>query len=150
LIFVVALPQAPRHHAFIGYREPIGKVEQHRGVTAMRSRITLSVSVIGLLALATSGCGNQLSKPMPGQTPETLNSGEPAAGTAGGPLVPANDPSAGSTLAPTQPGGGGAPLTQPNTPGATPDASTTQTKQQKGDYFSKPDAPLTPPTSNVR
>jgi hypothetical protein len=48
----------------------------------MRSRITLSV--IGLLALATSGCGNQLSKPMPGQTPETLNTA-PAAGTAGDP-----------------------------------------------------------------
>ena|SRR5258708_39514957 len=105
----------------------------------MRSRITLSV--IGLLALATSGCGNQLSKPMPGQTPETLNTA-PAAGTAGGPLVPANNPSAGSTLAPTQPGGGGAPLTQPNTPGATPDASTTQPKQEKGGYFPKADAPL--------
>jgi len=114
----------------------------------MRSKITLSV--IGLLALATSGCGNQLSKPMPGQTPESVNSATPAAGTAGGPLVPANDPNASSKLNPTQPGGGGGPLTQPNTPGATPDASTTQTKQEKSGYISKPDAPLSPPSSNVR
>jgi hypothetical protein len=116
----------------------------------MRSRITLSVSVIGLLALATSGCGNQLNKPMPGQTPESENSAAPAYGAAGGPLVPANDPNAGGTLPPTQSGGGGAPLTQPNAPGATPDASATQTKQEKGGYFPKADAPLTPPSSNVR
>ena len=114
----------------------------------MRSRITLSV--IGLLALAASGCGNQLSKSMPGQTPESENSATPAYGAAGGPLVPANNPNAGSTLPPTQPGGGGAPLTQPNTPGATPDASTTQTKQEKSGYIPKADAPLTPPSSNVR
>jgi hypothetical protein len=113
----------------------------------MRSRITLSV--IGILALATSGCGNQLSKPMPGQTPETINS-SPGAGTAGGPLVPANDPNASSKLTPTPSGGGGAPLTQPNTPGATPDASTTQSKQEKSGYIPKADAPLTPPSSNVR
>jgi hypothetical protein len=114
----------------------------------MRSRITLSV--IGLLALATSGCSNQLDKPMPGQTPQTMDSAAPAYGAAGGPLVPANNPNAGSTVPPTQPGGGGAPLTQPNTTGATPDASTTQTKQEKGGYFPKADAPLTPPSSNVR
>jgi hypothetical protein len=35
-------------------------------------------------------------------------------------------------------------------PGATPDASATQTKQEKGGYFPKADAPLTPPSSNVR
>lgn len=60
-----------------------------------------------------------------------MNPATPAAVTAGGPLVPANDPSAGSMLAPTQSGGGGAPLVQPNTPSATPDASTTLRKQQK-------------------
>lgn len=112
----------------------------------MKSRITLSV--IGLLALATSGCSNQLDKPMPGQTPQSVNPATPAAGTAGGPLVPANN--AGSTLAPTQPGGGGAPLVQPNTPGATPDASTTQQKQQKSGYQPSADAPLVPPSSSVK
>jgi len=113
----------------------------------MRPRITLSV--IGLLALATSGCSNQLDKPLPGPTPHTEQTA-PAYGTAGGPLVPANNPNAGSTLPVTQPGGGGAPLVQPNTPGATPDADTTQTKQQKGDYFPNAGAPLVPPSSNVR
>jgi OmpA-OmpF porin, OOP family len=62
---------------------------------------------IALLALATAGCGNQLSQPMPGPTPEsraaqpgaaqsTLNTG----GQAGGPLVPANNPSVGTTAPP--------------------------------------------------
>jgi hypothetical protein len=101
----------------MGYRKPIGKLEQH---------------------------GSD------GQTPESENSAAPAYGAAGGPLVPANDPNAGGTLPPTQSGGGGAPLTQPNAPGATPDASATQTKQEKGGYFPKADAPLTPPSSNVR
>ena len=114
----------------------------------MRSQITLSV--VGLLALAVGACGTQLSQPLPGQTPTSVNAATPAYGAAGGPLVPANDPNAGSTLAPTQPGGGGAPLVQPNTPGATPDSSTTQTKQQKGGYFPNADAPLEAPTSTTR
>jgi hypothetical protein len=67
----------------MGYRKPIGKLEQH---------------------------GSD------GQTPESENSAAPAYGAAGGPLVPANDPNAGGTLPPTQSGGGGAPLTQPNAP----------------------------------
>ena len=75
----------------------------------MRSMITLSA--ISLLALAASGCGNQLDKPNLGQTPSSTNANTPEAGTAGGPLVPANDPNA--KLPPTQPGGGGAPLTAP-------------------------------------
>jgi hypothetical protein len=114
----------------------------------MKSRITLSV--IGLLALATSGCGNQLDKPLPGQTPQSVNPATPTAGQAGGPLVPANYPNAGSTLAPTQPGGGGAPLVQPNTPADTPDASTTLQKQKKSGYEPSPDAPLVPPSSTVK
>ena len=88
-----------------------GKLLNSTGATAMRSMITLSA--ISLLALAASGCGNQLDKPNLGQTPSSINANTPAAGTAGGPLVPATDPNAGSTLAPTQPGGGGAPLTAP-------------------------------------
>jgi OmpA-OmpF porin, OOP family len=62
---------------------------------------------IALLALATAGCGNQLSQPSPGPTPtsaaaqpgaaqSTLNTG----GQAGGPLVPANNPPAVGTTAP--------------------------------------------------
>ena len=75
----------------------------------MRSKITLSV--IGLLALATSGCDNQLNKANLGQTPSSVNANTPQAGTAGGPLVPANNPN--DKLPLTQPGGGGAPLTAP-------------------------------------
>jgi hypothetical protein len=89
---------------------------------------SIALSVVGLLVLATSGCGNQLNKPMPGQTPQSENSAAPGYRAAGDPLVPANDPIAGSTLAPTQRGGADLPLTPPNTPGAMPDASTTQTK----------------------
>lgn len=112
----------------------------------MRSMITLSV--VGLLALVTGGCGNQLDKPLPGATPQSENSATP--GAAGGPLVPANYPNAGSKLPATQPGGGGAPLTQPNTSGATPDANTTETRQQKSGYFPNADAPLVPSSNNVR
>ncbi len=75
----------------------------------MRSKITLSV--IGLLALATSGCDNQLNKANLGPTPQSVNPATPQAGTAGGPLVPANNPN--EKLPLTQPGGGGAPLTAP-------------------------------------
>ena len=126
-----------------------GRRRQARtGVTAMMSRIALPA--IGLLAFAISGCGNQLSKPLPGQTPQSINSTTPTAGQAGGPLVPANSPGAGSTLPVTQPGGGGAPLVQPNTPGATPDANTTLQKQQKSGYQPSPDSPLVAPSSNVR
>ena len=96
------------------------------------------------IAVLLAGCGNQLSQPMPGQTPTSVNAAAPTAGQAGGPLVPANSPGAGSTLAPTQPGGGGAPLVQPNTPGATPDASTTLQKQQKSGYQPGADAPVGP------
>ena len=113
----------------------------------MRSMITLSV--VGLLALATGGCGNQLDKPLPGPTPQTENSANPGYGAAGGPLVPGNYPSAGSSLPATQPGGGGAALVQPNTPGATPNASTTETKQEKSGYFPNADAPLVPPSSTT-
>jgi OmpA-OmpF porin, OOP family len=59
----------------------------------------LTLTGIALLALAITGCGNKLSEPMPGPTPEsraaqpgaaqsTLNTG----GQAGGPLVPATNP----------------------------------------------------------
>jgi outer membrane protein OmpA-like peptidoglycan-associated protein len=59
----------------------------------------LTLTGIALLALAITGCGNKLSQPMPGPTPEsraaqpgaaqsTLNTG----GQAGGPLVPATRP----------------------------------------------------------
>jgi OmpA-OmpF porin, OOP family len=57
----------------------------------------LTLTAIALVALATTGCGNRLSQPMPGPTPEattphsaqsTLNAG----GQAGGPLVPGNYP----------------------------------------------------------
>jgi OmpA-OmpF porin, OOP family len=62
-------------------------------------RYSLTLPVIGLLALVTTGCGNKLSQPMPGPTPtsaaaqpgaaqSTLNVG----GQAGGPLVPATNP----------------------------------------------------------
>jgi OmpA-OmpF porin, OOP family len=62
-------------------------------------RYSLTLPVIGLLALVTTGCGNKLSEPMPGPTPtsaaaqpgaaqSTLNVG----GQAGGPLVPATNP----------------------------------------------------------
>lgn len=70
-------------------------------------RYSLTLSAIALLALATAGCGNQLSQPMPGPTPEsraaqpgaaqsTLNVG----GQASGPLVPANRPMATQQAAP--------------------------------------------------
>ncbi|HUH85795.1 MAG TPA: hypothetical protein VLX85_14385 [Stellaceae bacterium] len=113
----------------------------------MKSMITLSV--ISLLALATSGCGNQLDKPSPGPTPQSVNPATPAYGTAGGPLVPGNNPNAGSTLPPTQPGGADAPLTPPNTPGATPNPNSTQTKQEKSGYFPNADTPLVPPSSTT-
>jgi OmpA-OmpF porin, OOP family len=59
----------------------------------------LTLTAIALLALTITGCGNKLSEPMPGPTPEsraaqpgaaqsTLNTG----GQAGGPLVPATNP----------------------------------------------------------
>lgn len=113
-------------------------------------KLSIALPAIGLLALVTTGCDNQLNKYNLGQTPSSINANTPAAGTAGGPLVPATDPNAGSTLAPTQPGGGGAPLVLPNTPGATPDASTTQQKQQKSGYQPNADAPLVPPSSSVK
>jgi outer membrane protein OmpA-like peptidoglycan-associated protein len=67
----------------------------------------LTLTAIALLALAATGCGNKLSQPMPGPTPEsraaqpgaaqsTLNTG----GQAGGPLVPANTPMAPQQAAP--------------------------------------------------
>jgi len=114
----------------------------------MKSRIALSV--IGLLALVTSGCSNQLDKPLPGPTPQSENPATPAYGTGGGPLVPGNYPNAGNTLPPTQPGGADAPLTPPNAPGATPNPNTTETRQEKSGYFPNADAPLVPPQSNVR
>jgi len=113
----------------------------------MKSRITLSV--IGVMALAVSGCGNQLDKPLPGATPQSENPATSTYGTAGGPLVPANNPNAGSTLPPTQPGGADAPLTPANTPGATPNPNSTQTKQDKSGYFPNADAPLVPPSSTA-
>ena len=85
--------------------------------------IALTLSAIGLAALATSGCRNELAQPMPGQTPASVNPATPGYNAAGGPLVPANDPNA--KLAPTPSGGtgtgpygtAGQPLTPPNTSG---------------------------------
>ena len=115
----------------------------------MRS-IALALSGIGLAAIAVSGCNNQLAQPMPGETPASVNPATPGYNAAGGPLVPANDPN--SKLTPTPSGGTGqgyygttgAPLTPPNAPSATPDAASTQSKQEKGGYFPNPDAPLAP------
>jgi outer membrane protein OmpA-like peptidoglycan-associated protein len=70
-------------------------------------RYILTLPAIAVLALATAGCGNKLSEPMPGPTPtsaaaqpgaaqSTLNTG----GQAGGPLVPATVPPSVGTTAP--------------------------------------------------
>jgi OmpA-OmpF porin, OOP family len=70
-------------------------------------RHTLTLPAIAVLALATAGCGNKLSEPMPGPTPtsaaaqpgaaqSTLNTG----GQASGPLVPATYPPSVGTTAP--------------------------------------------------
>jgi OmpA-OmpF porin, OOP family len=68
-------------------------------------RHTLTLPAIALLALVTAGCGNRLSQPMAGPTPQavtpqsaqsTLNTG----GQAGGPLVPGNYPPSVGTTAP--------------------------------------------------
>jgi outer membrane protein OmpA-like peptidoglycan-associated protein len=67
----------------------------------------LTLTCIALLALTITGCGNKLSEPMPGPTPEsraaqpgaaqsTLNTG----GQAGGPLVPATNPATPQQAAP--------------------------------------------------
>ena len=112
----------------------------------MRS-IALTLSVISLTALATSGCSNQLDQPLPGPTPTAAAA--PAPGTAGAPLVPGNTPGAGSTI-PVTPAGqpGGQPLVAPGTPAA--NGQTTEEKQEKSGYFPSPDTPLAPPTSGVR
>lgn len=109
----------------------------------MRS-IALTLSVVGLTAIAASGCNNQLSNPLPGPTPTAAAA--PAPGTAGGPLVPGNTAGAGSSI-PVTPAGlpGGQPLVAPTNPNATSDA--TQGKQEKSGYFPNADAPLTPPTT---
>lgn len=65
-------------------------------------RLSLILPAIGLLALATTGCGNRLMQPMPGPTPEAKDT--TVYGEAGGPLVPAtHPPSAGTTEAPAPP-----------------------------------------------
>ena len=104
---------------------------------------------IGLLALATSGCSNQLAQPMPGQTPTSVNPATPGPGAAGGPLVPATNPNAGSTIPVTPKGeaAGGA-LVAPTTPNATDQS--TQQKQEKSGYFPSPDAPLAPVNPSSR
>jgi len=65
-------------------------------------RLSLTLPAIGLLALMSAGCGNQLAQPMPGQTPTSVNTNTPTYGQVGGPLVPANYPNAGNT-APASP-----------------------------------------------
>jgi OmpA-OmpF porin, OOP family len=62
-------------------------------------RYSLTLPVIGLLALVTTGCGNKLAQPMPGPTPTSTASNAGAAqstlnvgGQASGPLVPGNYP----------------------------------------------------------
>ena len=61
------------------------------GETAMKM-IALTLSVIGLTAVAMSGCDNALNQPMPGQTPTAAAA--PGQNAAGAPLVPANNPPA--------------------------------------------------------
>lgn len=116
----------------------------------MQSKFILPA--VAVIAVLVAGCGNQLNQAMPGETPASVNTATPAYRAAGGPLVPANDLSAGSTI-PTTPAGGtgsgaygtaGYSLVPPNSPGATPDAATTQSKQEKGGYFPTPDSPLAP------
>ena len=69
----------------------------------------LALPCIVLLGLATAACGNRLMQPMPGPTPESTATDPGAAqsslntgGQAGGPLVPGNYPTAGTTRAPQQ------------------------------------------------
>jgi hypothetical protein len=63
------------------------------GGNAMKM-IALTVSVIGLTAIAMGGCDNALNQPQPGQTPTA--SAAPSQNAAGAPLVPANNPPPGS------------------------------------------------------
>jgi hypothetical protein len=74
----------------------------------MRS-IALTLSAIGLIAIAVSACNNALNQPMPGQTPTAAAAPGPAA--AGAPLVPANNPNAAMPVAPR-----GEPAGQPLVP----------------------------------
>ena len=110
--------------------------------------IALTLSAIGLTAIAASGCNNQLAQPLPGPTPTSANP-TPGYGAAGGALVPATTPNAGSTIPVTPKGeGAGGALVAPTTPNATD--QTTQQKQEKSGYFPSPDAPLTPANPNSR
>ncbi len=63
-------------------------------------RLILTLPAIALLALMTTGCGNQLNKSNLGQTPSSINANSPDYGETGGPLVGANYPKSGGTAAP--------------------------------------------------
>jgi hypothetical protein len=73
--------------------------------------IGLTLSAIGLTAVALSGCSNALNQPEPGQTPTAATA--PAQNAAGAPLVPAN-----SAREAVEPGNqpAGQPLVPPTTP----------------------------------
>jgi hypothetical protein len=73
--------------------------------------IGLTLSAIGLIAVAMSGCSNALNQPQPGQTPTA--GAAPAQNSAGAPLVPAND-----AREPVEPSNqpAGQPLVPPTTP----------------------------------
>jgi hypothetical protein len=77
----------------------------------MRS-IALTLSAIGLTAMAVAACGNRLDQPMPGPTPTAATS--PAPGTAGAPLVPGTTSGAAGTT-PVEPANqpAGQPLVPP-------------------------------------
>jgi hypothetical protein len=71
--------------------------------------IALTMSAIGLTAIAISGCNNALNQPLPGQTPTAAAA--PGQNAAGAPIVPANNPNAAVPVEPR-----GAPAGQPLVP----------------------------------
>jgi hypothetical protein len=118
---------------------PGGAAIPTKGDTTVR-KIALTLSAIGLTAIAASGCSNALEQPLPGETPTAAAA--PGPNAAGGPLVAANYANASRTISPN-------PAVEPVR--VTPiNPNATLQKQETSGYFPYADAPLIPPTPNVK